>query len=200
MLVTLRRRLGQSTYQMWQKTISTITNPLKSLPGPWYSRWTNLELKKAVITGQRIHYIQALHEKYGAIVRISPDEVSVADPQCVATIHKINSGYNKSPWYGEVVPFGRPILFSMTDPKSHAMRRKLFARAFSKTYVKQTYESTVHSMAKQVVEKMIHESKANGSADVLKWWTFLATDVSALLMFGDSFHAIEQGQVSTVYL
>jgi cytochrome P450 len=148
--------------------------------------------------GQRIHYIQALHEKYGSIVRISPNEVSVADPKSVSTIHKINSGFNKSPWYSDVAPFGRQILFSMDDPKVHATRRKLFARAFSKTYLRQTYESTVHSMTKQVMEKMRSESGSNGSVDVLKWWTFMATDVAALLMFGDSFHAIERGQVITV--
>jgi cytochrome P450 len=156
-------------------------------------------LKKAVVTGRRIHYIQALHEKYGAIVRISPNEVSVADPQSVSAIHKINSGYNKSPWYCDVAPFGRPILFSMSEPKAHATRRRLFARAFSKTYLRQTYETTVHSMAKQVVEKMRDESASVGTTDLLKWWTFMATDVSALLMFGDSFHAIETGHVSEAF-
>jgi cytochrome P450 len=152
------------------------------------------------MNGKRIHYVHALHEKYGAIVRISPDEVSVADPQSVSAIHKISSGYNKSPWYLDVAPFGRPILFSMSDSKAHATRRKLFARAFSKTYLRQNYESTVHSMAKQVVEKMKSDSEKTGTTDVLKWWTFMATDVSAFLMFGDSFHAIEAGQVSLVQL
>lgn len=128
-------------------------------------------------------------------MRISPDEVSVADPKSVSAIHKINSGYNKSPWYADVASFGRPILFSMNDPKAHSVRRKLFARAFSKSYLRQTYESTVHSMTKQVVERMKAEAGSNGTTDVLKWWTFMATDVSALLMFGDSFHAIETGQV-----
>jgi cytochrome P450 len=151
------------------------------------------------VTGCRIHHIQALHEKYGPIVRVSPKEVSVSDPQSVAMIHKINSGFTKSPWYIDVVPFGRPILFSMNDTKAHATRRKLFARAFSKTYLRQTYESTVHTMTKLVVEKMKAEAKTKGTTDVLKWWTFMATDVSALLMFGDSFHTIEQGQVSESY-
>lgn len=128
-------------------------------------------------------------------MRISPNEVSVADPKSVSAIHKISSGYNKSPWYADAAPFGRPILFSMNDPKLHSVRRKLFARAFSKSYLRHTYESTVHSMTKQVVEKMKTETGSNGTTDVLKWWTFMATDISALLMFGDSFHATENGQV-----
>lgn len=51
-------------------------------------------------------------------------------------------------------------------------------------------------MTKQVVMKIRNEAKQKGSACVLRWWTFMATDISALLMFGDSFHAIERGQVS----
>jgi cytochrome P450 len=120
----------------------------------------------------------------------------VSEPQFVTAIHKINSGYTKSPWYSGAAPFGRPILFSMRDAKEHATRRKLFARAFSKTYVRQTYEPTVRSMVGQVVAKMKAEAEAKGSTDILKWWTFMATDVSALLMFGDSFHTIERGRVS----
>ncbi|KAL6796946.1 sterigmatocystin biosynthesis P450 monooxygenase [Trichoderma sp. SZMC 28012] len=179
-----------------KKVSFVLTSPLRALPGPRVSLWTNLVLKRAVVTGTRVHYVHALHQKYGPIVRLSPNEVSVADPQSVQAIHKINSGYTKSPWYVEVAPFGRPILFSMSDSKAHGTRRKLFARAFSKTYLRQNYEKTVHEMTKQVVMKIRNEAKQKGSACVLRWWTFMATDISALLMFGDSFHAIERGQVN----
>lgn len=50
-------------------------------------------------------------------------------------------------------------------------------------------------MVREVVTKMKLEAE-HGTADILKWWTFMATDVSALLMFGDSFKMIERGEVS----
>lgn len=49
-------------------------------------------------------------------------------------------------------------------------------------------------MVRKVVARMKSEAE-HGTADILKWWTFMATDVSALLMFGDSFKMIERGEV-----
>ncbi|THZ34672.1 hypothetical protein D6C87_10296, partial [Aureobasidium pullulans] len=40
----------------------------------------------------------------------------------------------------------------------------------------------------------IKSNATSGTADVLKWWTYLATDVSAHLMFGESFHMLESGK------
>jgi hypothetical protein len=36
-------------------------------------------------------------------------------------------------------------------------------------------------------------------ADVLKWWTLMATDVITHLSFGESFGMLEQGKVSPLY-
>jgi len=38
--------------------------------------------------------------------------------------------------------------------------------------------------------------RTQNGADVLKWWTFMATDVIAHVSFGESFHMIETGKVS----
>ncbi|KAH0080488.1 hypothetical protein KCU60_g16681, partial [Aureobasidium melanogenum] len=65
----------------------SLTSPLKDVPGPWISRYTNLQLKFAVTGGRRIFYIDDLHKKYGPIVRISPKEVAVADPAAFKQIH-----------------------------------------------------------------------------------------------------------------
>lgn len=148
----------------------------------------------AVIAGQRIHYVHELHRQYGPFVRIGPGEVSVADPKSVTAIHRINSGFNKSPWYITLVNLPRPAMFSMNDPRAHAGRRKLFARAFSKSYLRQTYEPTVHALVKMAVGKM-HTELQEGRTDVMKWWTFMATDVIASLLFGDSFKMVQHGQV-----
>ena len=84
----------------------------------------------------------------------------------------------------------------MSDTRAHAQRRKIFARAFSKSYLRQQYESSVRDLANNAVRRMAREARNSGATDVLKWWTFMATDVSALLFFGDSFHMVETGQVN----
>lgn len=167
---------------------------MRKLPGPWYSNISNLRLKLAVITGQRIHYIQALHEKYGPYVRVSPTEVSVADPQGLSQIHRINSGFTKTKWYQDLTSMERLTVFSMTDTRQHAARRKKFARAFSKTHLRQHWEQTVREKVRLCVAR-IRDEGTSGTADLMKWWTLMATDISVHLMFGESFQMIEKGEV-----
>lgn len=47
------------------------------------------------------------------------------------------------------------------------------------------------------VQRMGEEMRRGEDSDCLKWWTFLATDVSGHLMFGESFRMLELGKVRT---
>ena len=46
---------------------------------------------------RRIHYIHSLHQSYGSVVRIAPAEVATSDFESFREIHRIKSGYLKSP-------------------------------------------------------------------------------------------------------
>ena len=173
-------------------------SPLNKVPGPRHAKWTNIRLKIAVITGQRMYYIDDMHKKYGPVVRLTPTEVAVSDTQAFQQIHKIGSGFNKSQWYDDLTKFERPTLFVLSEPKQHAARRKLLARGFSKSYLRQTWEPLVRAKVELTVQRMREESKRVGLTDVMKWWTLLATDVTTHLMFGKSFEMIEKGEVSRV--
>ena len=47
------------------RTYLVFTNRLAHLPGPKISRWINLRLKAAVLSGDRARYVHSLHERYG---------------------------------------------------------------------------------------------------------------------------------------
>ncbi|KAI6858022.1 cytochrome P450 monooxygenase-like protein [Hortaea werneckii] len=173
-----------------------LTNPLNKVPGPWYARWTNLPLKLAVVGGRRIHYVHALHKKYGPYVRISPNEIAVNDPKGFKQIHGIGSGFTKAEWYLHLVDVDRPGVFAMTDQRAHAARRKMFARPFSKTHLREHWEGTVREKVDLALSRMQDELRTAGIVDVLKWWTLMAKDVCSTLMFGDCFHTLESGEVN----
>ncbi|GAB1738696.1 hypothetical protein NU219Hw_g3492t1 [Hortaea werneckii] len=94
------------------------------------------------------------------------------------------------------VDVDRPGVFPMTDQKAHAARRKMFARPFSKTHLREHWEGTVREKVDLALSRMQEELQTAGIVDVLKWWTFMATDVSSTLMFGDCFHTLENGEVN----
>lgn len=82
----------------------------------------------------------------------------------------------------------------MRDSKSHGVRRRLFGPGFAKTNIRRNWEGTVKDKVVLAVKKMKHEIQKTGKADVLKWWTLMASDVSSTLLFGDSFHTLEEGK------
>jgi len=175
--------------------ITALSSPLRHIPGPWYTHITHLILKYHVVTGNRIHYIHALHKHYGPIVRISPQEVAISDPDSVSAIHKIGGGFLKSAWYDGITPGRESGIFAMRDPHLHSARRRLFARAFSVSSLLANWEPEIREKTGLAVEK-IKQDAMGGGADVFKWWTLMTTDVIAHLSFGESFHMLEQGKVS----
>ncbi|KAF2013278.1 cytochrome P450 [Aaosphaeria arxii CBS 175.79] len=169
-----------------------LTCPTRHLPGPWYTRFTHLHLKRAVVTGQRVFYIDDLHQKYGPIVRLSPNEVGIADLQGFREIHKIGTKYLKSSWYQRLVNFPKAGSFTMIDPRQHGPRRKLLSRSFSRSYLVENWEQVVRDKAHLAIKK-IKAAASQDKADVFNWWMLLASDISAHLAFGESFGMVEMG-------
>ncbi|OHF03112.1 cytochrome P450 [Colletotrichum orchidophilum] len=174
---------------------SWLKNPLKHIPGPWYTRVTHYVLKWQSTIGRRMYYIHSLHERYGTVVRISPHQVAVSDPEGFVAIHRIGSGFLKSPWYEDLVSdSGVGIgVFATIDPTRHAARRKIFSRAFSTTSLRQNCEVVV----REKVAKAVHRIKGealHGSSDILHWWMLMTSDVIGQLCFGESFELLESGK------
>jgi cytochrome P450 len=143
-----------------------------------------------------------LHARYGSVVRISPDEVAISDPEGLATIHRIGSGFRKTDWYTKFTAQPekgadfKGTIFTMTEPKVHAARRRLFARPFSRTFLMQHWHDTVTEMTRFAVRRMKETAAGNdGKLDVLQWWTFMTMDVSGRLMFGHDFDNLSRGTV-----
>ncbi|KAJ4335560.1 hypothetical protein N0V95_008874 [Ascochyta clinopodiicola] len=168
---------------------------VSKLPGTWHSKYSNFALRFHTLTGRRIFYVDDLHRKYGDVVRIAPGEVAVADIAGVAQVHKIGSGFLKSNFYTNLTPTREPGIFAMQNPHDHAARRKLFARAFSNSSMKGNWEAEIRRKTTLAVEQIRKAAVQPGKgADVLKWWTLMATDVITHLSFGESFDMLEQGK------
>lgn len=193
--------LGAIALVLWlsRLVLTAVRSPVRSIPGPRYSRFTQAVLKYHTIRGRRMYYVDDLHSKYGPIVRIAPDEAAVSSLQATQMIHKVGSGFNKSSFYDAITAQRRdsePGIFSMRGGKPHAARRKLFARPFSQNSLRANWESVIQSKVRLAVNRILGEAGAEGEADILKWWTLMATDVIAHLSFGESFRMLELGRVS----
>ncbi|KJZ71230.1 hypothetical protein HIM_09373 [Hirsutella minnesotensis 3608] len=163
------------------------------VPGPWYSKWTSLVLDFHSIKGSRSPYIHSLHKQYGPVVRVAPGEVAVSDLDAVKTIYSTKETFRKSHFYRRVVAPDTESIFSTVNVDFHRRHRRLLAGAMSESSLKLLIPQ-VHARVELAVQRIGEEMESRGSADVLKWWLFMATDVIGELTFGDSFRMLELGK------
>lgn len=174
--------------------------PLASVPGPWLAKFTSLPLKLQVLRARRAQHIHDLHQMYGPVVRIAPNEVDVSDLRGYNAIHKIGNGFHKSQWYPRFrTAYADQDVFSETDSKKHAIRRKLLSRPFSKSNLRQNWERVVSEKAQLAVQK-IKAKAESGVCDVFEWWTYYTVDVIGQISFGESFGMLELGKVQYILL
>ena len=152
-------------------------------------------MKYAVLSGNRVFYVHQLHQKYGRIVHVTPEEVSVTDSEAFKTIYRVSPGLEKSHWYGKFASFTRRMMFTMTDSKSHAARRKQLARPFGKSQIREQWEDRVREKIEFAIDRVSQEGEG-GDVDILKWWTLLFTDVITMLVFGEADGLLQIGRVS----
>ncbi|KAH6690439.1 cytochrome P450 [Plectosphaerella plurivora] len=179
--------------KLLQEVLTYIRDPLSSVPGPWYARWTDLPLKYLWLNGQRTEYVHGLHQVYGPIVRLSPSEVDISEPASARAIHRVGSTFKKGRFYDNLTTGQVVNVFSTTDVIKHRNLRRLLSSPLSDVSMK-TVEPIVDALVRLTMQKMEAEAATRGVADVAKWFLFMATDVIGELSFGDSFRMVEQGK------
>lgn len=136
----------------------------------------------------------------GPFVRVSPTEIAITDLSSMKQIHRVGSAFRKSDWYTKFNFNAEPGIFSMVDPEAHAARRRLFAQSFSNSSLAR-FESHIREKVDAAINKIKRDAHT-GRADILKWFTFMATDVIGELSFGASFDMLKSEEVRyfSIYL
>lgn len=165
---------------------------MSKIPGPWYARLTDLRLTWSVFSKTRIHYVHALHRKYGPIVRIAPLEVDVADPIAAKQIHRMGSGFVKAPFYKLLSPGPVDNIFNFRDAKLHSARRKLYAKGFTLTNLRKEWEPEIRSIIQGAIDK-IRQDTEKGEVEVMGWFTLMANEIVCRLTFGGGYGTVEKG-------
>lgn len=68
---------------------------LRKVPGPILAAFTNLWLMYQCRRGRRYIAVNDAHKKYGKVVRIQPNHVSIADADAIQIIYGHGNGFLK---------------------------------------------------------------------------------------------------------
>ncbi|KAJ4397850.1 hypothetical protein N0V93_002087 [Gnomoniopsis smithogilvyi] len=122
----------------WTIVYDIFFHPLSKFPGPLLGKITRIPFWVHGITGTQLHYMHALHEKYGNVVRFCPDELSYTDAQAWKDIYCYVKGQpenSKAP--GFHLEIGTTPSMMVAPVEAHARARRIFSPGFSDRALKQ---------------------------------------------------------------
>lgn len=85
---------------------------MRKVPGPFLAQFSDIWLGRVAALGHRSEVVHELHQRYGPLVRLAPNHVSVADPAALQIVYAHGNGALKSVFYEYVIllSFGFPML------------------------------------------------------------------------------------------
>ncbi|KAI0267695.1 high nitrogen upregulated cytochrome P450 monooxygenase 2 [Gloeopeniophorella convolvens] len=180
-------------------------HPLAQYPGPYLARLSKVWLAIIAAGGKQHIHFRKLHERYGDIVRVGPNELSIRDASIIPSLLG-PGGPEKGPfWDGRTEP---DSLIVLRNHAEHARARKAWDRALSSKALKE-YDVIIARRVRQLVghfESMIKQQRgqAPGKAcctlDMSSWLSFFATDFMGDMAFGGGFELMaDRGDKENVW-
>ncbi|KAI1864594.1 uncharacterized protein JN550_008881 [Neoarthrinium moseri] len=163
-------------------------HPLSRIPGPKLAGATYLpEFYYDVILGGRYtHAIKEMHEQYGPIVRINPNETHCNDITFSDEIYALGGRKRDKPWHqinGSAAHNTNG--FTTHDHDLHRSRRVPVAKFFSHSMIAQL-EDEIHDLVRKLCDKLLAESGKGQPVDVAMAYSCFTSDAIFKYCFGES--------------
>ncbi|KAJ6023644.1 Cytochrome P450 E-class group I [Penicillium canescens] len=177
-----------ATYWIGWIVYTRVFHPLARFPGPFWASVSRAWIVRSVIRGNTHKTQRMLHTRYGHVVRIAPNELSISDPEAIKIIYGVNSGFIESDFYLAFrAPYTRyPDHFTSTDEKVHAQRRRIVNGVYTMQSILQS-EPYVNKCTEVLLQQLEDVADAKASIDLLEWTRMYAYDVIGELYFSKMF-------------
>ncbi|EUC49327.1 hypothetical protein COCMIDRAFT_85102 [Bipolaris oryzae ATCC 44560] len=176
---------------VWSIIYNVYINPLRKVPGPFLWSVSPIPLLLMSWSSTPHKRILALHQKYGGVVRTSPNSVSCLH----ATAWKEVYGHRKPgqpenlKHPGFVTEVASGIIGA--DTESHTHQRHLLASAFSAQGM-QRQEPLIRHHVDRLFSCFEEHCSEERYFDIAEWFNFFSFDVIGDLSFGESFGNMER--------
>lgn len=174
---------------------TSITSPLRGVPGPFLARFGRLYYLYHIAQGRWEHVNIALHHRYGPVVRVGSDMYSFDSAEAIKKIYGISSKFAKSDWYDawKHPSPDRGTLFSERDLKSHAESRKRFQAMYSMSSLV-NYEEYVDNCAEIFSRRLTEFVQRDETIDMARWFQHYAFDVIGEITYSQRFGFLDRGE------
>ncbi|KAJ2213666.1 hypothetical protein EV179_003666 [Coemansia sp. RSA 487] len=187
-------------YERW-------VTPLSKVPGHFVHSVTSIPMRYHMLRGSLPEFLIGLHRKYGPLVRISPQRVSVADADMVRQVLGSHQ-FAKTPSY-DMPDVLEPNAFSTRSPELSVERRKQVGPGFSHRHLNQMepkiIECGVINLRRKIDAMLLKEQSRRESVGkhtgsplqtTLQYYSvfsLITLDTIGILGFGQQFEALTTG-------
>ncbi|EPS95052.1 hypothetical protein FOMPIDRAFT_1133122 [Fomitopsis schrenkii] len=195
----------------------TDSSGLRSYPGPFLAKFTDAWIFWMVSRNRWSRSVEDVHIKYGPIVRIAPNHISIADPKALATVYGHSTGFTKSNWYDVFSNFAVTNIFNTKSRSEHARKRRMEAHMFAPQSIR-AVEPISHAHVNELLRQWdglisrVAEAQQGGPdrghlgatawsvqdgrvwIDCMTWLNFWAIPLVSDLAFGLPFGMLKSGR------
>lgn len=141
--------VSKTIYYLYLSPISKIPGPKLAAATWWYEYYHDV-----VTYGKYVFKVMDMHKEYGPIVRISPHEVHISDPDFYETLYASSSTNRKDRWDWYANGLGLPVsTLGTVEYNLHRRRRGAMSSFFSKQKVAKL-QPVVEERATKLAEKL----------------------------------------------
>ncbi|KAH7122063.1 cytochrome P450 oxidoreductase [Dactylonectria estremocensis] len=170
---------------------------LNRIPGPWLNSLSTIPRMWSVYKGQHHAQDLKLHARYGNVVRVAPNLVSVADTNEINQLYGITTKFTKSPFYDLSAVHDEeglvPDPFVIRHDKAlHSRMKRNAANAYSLNGLIQV-EPWVEPVISRFISILDDHAQASAVCDLGELLKRFAMDAVCSLTFGSDFGYLEKG-------
>ena len=182
--------------------VNYFTPGLRSIPGPFLARFSNLWRFIDACKGHHERTIVKVHQKYGPVVRIGPNVVSVADPAAIEPVLGLKANLDKTdsvrPLINTYEGEELPMLIAAIDAKRHARLRRPIAGAYSMATLLElegVADNVISTMVRRLREKFVRgDDDCDKTCPIDQWMAFFSFDFILQATFSKDFGFLNAGK------
>ncbi|RKP06476.1 cytochrome P450 [Thamnocephalis sphaerospora] len=170
-------------------------SPLAKIPGIRPAVLSEALFVRALLKQDFNEYQRQLHDKYGPVVRIGRNSVSIADPSALRVLYA-TPRFQKS---AQFAVFQVPVdnSFSTRDNELHKKLRRLVAPTFSLSAVLDIEPRIAGAGVDKLLERVAKCADAGDTFDLMAFFYHMTLDVIGAISFGRSF-GLQEGSGSDI--
>lgn len=160
-------------YAIGKVLYNLFFHPLRKYPGPWYAAASPLWIAYHHVRGDHPHHVRDMHNRYGPVVRLAPDELSYTDARAFHDIYGHHNSVPENPKHPSQNFTRDPANPTILDAprEAHSQLRRPLSNAFSGKVMKEQEPVLLHYvdlLVKQLATK--DASTTDESSDMVEWF------------------------------